>query len=197
MKVGATRREYRMGRRAEAAAHTAERILDAAAAIFWQRPTDQISLDEIAERARVSVLTVIRRFGSKEGVFAAAAERGAERIRLQRGAAVPGDVAGAVAILIEHYEELGDAVLRLLAEEGRSATLDAIVRRGREQHAEWCERVFAPALARLRGVARKRRLAQLMAVCDVYVWKILRRDRRLGRAEAARAIIELLEPLME
>ena len=134
---------------------------------------------------------------SKEGVFAAAIERGAERIRRQRGAAAPGDVAGAVAILVEHYEELGDAVLRLLAEEGGSAPLHAIVERAREQHAEWCERVFAPALAPLHGVARKRRLAQLMAVCDVYVWKILRRDRRLSRAQASRAILELLEPLME
>jgi AcrR family transcriptional regulator len=197
MKVEVPRRQYRMGRRAEAATHTAERVLDAAAAIFWERPTDQISLDEIAKRAHVSVLTIIRRFGSKEGVFAAAAERGAERIRRQRGAAVPGDFAGAVGILIEHYEELGDAVLRLLAEEGRNATLDAIVERGREQHAEWCARIFAPALSPLRGAARKRRLAQLIALCDVYVWKILRRDRGLGRAEAARAMIELLEPLME
>jgi AcrR family transcriptional regulator len=197
IKAEAPRRKYRMGRRAEAAAHTAERILDAAAAVFWERPTDQISLDEIAKRARVSVLTIIRRFSSKEGVFAAAVVRGAERIRRQRGAAAPGDVAGAVAILVEHYEELGDAVLRLLAEEGGSAPLHAIVERAREQHAEWCERVFAPALAPLHGVARKRRLAQLMAVCDVYVWKILRRDRRLSRAQASRAILELLEPLME
>jgi AcrR family transcriptional regulator len=197
MKIEARPREYRMGRRAEAAAHTAERILDAAAAVFWERPTDQISLDEIARRARVSVLTIIRRFGSKDGVFAAAAERGAERIRQQRGAAVPGDVAGAVAILVGHYEELGDSVLRLLADEGRSAPLHAIAERGREQHAQWCERIFAPALTPLRGAARKRRLGQLMAVCDVYVWKILRRDRGLSRAETEGAVIELLQPLME
>jgi AcrR family transcriptional regulator len=197
MKSGAPRREYRMGRRAEAVAHTANRILDAAAAIFWERPSGQVSLDEIARRARVSVLTIIRRFGSKEGVFAAAAERDAERIRRQRGVAVPGDLASAVAVLVEHYEELGEGVLRLLAEEGRNATLHAIADRGRQQHAEWCEQVFAPVLVRARGAARRRRLAQLMAVCDVYVWKILRRDRGLSRAETKRAIIEILEPLTE
>jgi AcrR family transcriptional regulator len=145
--------------------------------------------------ARVSALTIIRRFSGKEGVFAAAVERGAERIRRQRGAAVPGDLASAVAVLVEHYEELGEGVLRLLAEEGRNAALRAVADRGRQRHAEWCEQVFAPALAHARGAARRRRLAQLMAVCDVYVWKILRRDRALSRAETERAIVELLEPL--
>jgi len=186
-----------MGRRAEAAVQTGERILDAVEALFWERLTDDISLEEIARKAGVSALTVIRRFGGKDSVFAAAAERGAERIRQQRSHATPGDVPGAVKLLIEHYEEHGDAVLRLLVEEGRSTTLRAIVERGRETHREWCERIFASALLRLRGHDRKRRLAQLMAVCDVYLWKILRRDRGLSRAETERAVMEILQPLME
>src|SRR5258708_39552662 len=86
-----------MGRRAVAAAETADRILDAGEEIFWDRPTDQISLEEVARRAGVTVQTVIRRFGGKAGLFGAGAERGAERVRQQRENVTVGDVAGGAA----------------------------------------------------------------------------------------------------
>src|SRR5215813_10464007 len=121
-------RPYRMLARAEAAAATAERILDAAIELFWERPTDQISLDEVARRASVTVQTVIRRFGGRDGLFAAASEREAERVRRQRDEAPVGDVAAAVKVLVEHYETMGDRVLRLLAEEDRVPGLRAIGR---------------------------------------------------------------------
>lgn len=183
--------------RAEAAATTAERILDAAVEVFWELPTDQISLDEIAGRAEVTVQTVIRRFGGRDGLLAAAVERESEKVRRQRDEAVPGDLAGAVRVLIEHYEVIGDRGLRMLAEEERIPGLRAIVEGGREIHRAWCARVFASALARLRGLERERRLAQFVAVCDVYTWKLLRRDAGLSRRQTELAVIELLNPLLE
>ena len=42
------KRPYRMQARAQAAAATGERILDAAVAVFWQRPVDEIPLEEVA-----------------------------------------------------------------------------------------------------------------------------------------------------
>jgi hypothetical protein len=36
-----------------------------------------------------------------------------------------------------------------------------------------------------------------VAVCDVYVWKLLRRDARLSRDATQEAILELLTPLLE
>jgi AcrR family transcriptional regulator len=108
-----------MSARAEAAEATGERILDAALELFGERPTDQIPLDEVASRAGVSVQTVIRRFGGKEGLLAAAVDREASRVSGQRDQAPTGDVAGAVKVLVDHYEELGDRVLRLLGEEDR------------------------------------------------------------------------------
>jgi AcrR family transcriptional regulator len=183
--------------RAEAAATTAERILDAAVEVFWELPTDQISLDEIARRAGVTVQTVIRRFGGRDGLLAAAVERESEKVRRQRDEAVPGDPTGAVRVLIEHYENTGDRVLKMLAEEERVPALRAIVDRGRALHRAWCARVFAPALARLGGLERERRLAQFAAVCDVYTWKLLRRDAGLSRRQTELAVIELLNPLLE
>jgi AcrR family transcriptional regulator len=188
------KRAYRMVARAESAAATGERILDAAVDVFWELPGDQISLDEVARRAGVTVQTVIRRFGGRDRLFAAAAEREVEKVRQMRDEAVVGDHRGAVRVLLDHYEALGDRVMRLLAEEERSPGLREIIERGRALHREWCARVFAPAL---RGPGRTRRLAQLVAVCDVYTWKVLRRDAGLSRGQTELALIELLEPLLE
>jgi AcrR family transcriptional regulator len=191
------KRAYTMVARAEAAAATAERILDAAVEVFWELPTDKISLDEVGRRAGVTVQTVIRRFGGRDGLVAAAVERETEKVRRRRNEAVPGDSAGAVRILIDDYEVTGDPVMKMLAEEGRIPGLRAIVDGGREVHRAWCARVFAPALARLRGLERERRLAQFVAVCDVYTWKLLRRDAGLSRRQTELAMVELINPLLE
>jgi AcrR family transcriptional regulator len=191
------RRPYRMVARAESAAATGERILDAAVEVFWELPGEQISLDEVARRAGVTVQTVIRRFGGRDGLLASAAEREAERVGRQRGEAPVGDPARAVGVLVDHYEAMGDRVLRLLAEEERVPRLREIADRGRLLHRDWCARVFAPALAGRVGVERRRRLAQLVAICDVYTWKLLRWDAGLSRRETELALVELLGPLLE
>jgi AcrR family transcriptional regulator len=190
-------RPYRMVARAESALATGERILDAAVEVFWESPTAQVSLEEVARRAGVSVQTVIRRFGGREGLVTAAGEREARRVREQREQAAVGDVHGAVRVLVDHYEELGERVLRMLSEEPRVPGLHEIADRGRALHRQWCARVFAPALAGRSGIERDRRLAQLVTVCDVYTWKLLRLDCGLSRRQTELALIELLQPLLE
>ena len=194
--VEPAKRRYRMTARADAAAATRERILEAAVAVLWERPLVDISLEEVARRAGVSLPTVIRRFGDKAGLFAAAVEREYERVRQQRDEASVGDVRAAVRILVDHYEELGDAVLRLLAAESQVSGLSEIADRGRAYHTAWSERVFAPALTGLEGEERVRRLAEFIALTDVYLWKVLRRDRELTRSQTELALCELIEPLM-
>ena len=183
--------------RAQSAAATGERILDAAVEVFWELPGENVSLDEVARRAGVTVQTVIRRFGGRDGLFAAAAEREADKVARQRDEAPAGDPAGAVRALVDHYEEMGDRVLVLLAEEQRAPQLREIADRGRDYHRDWCARVFAAALDGREGVERRRRLAQLVAVCDVYMWKLLRRDAGLSRRQTELALVELLEPMLE
>ena len=63
----AARRPYRMTARAETAAATGERILDAAEELFWSRPLHKLHLQDVAAGAGVTVQTIIRRFGSKNG----------------------------------------------------------------------------------------------------------------------------------
>ena len=195
MKAAETgRRSYRMTSRATAAAATGERILDAAAQVFYEKA--DLPLEDVARRAGVAVQTVIRRFGGREGLFAAALERESGRVRDQRDTAPVGDVEAAVRVLLDHYEEYGDKVLTLLALESRSSAAAQVVAQGRLLHRSWCERVLAPALAGLDDGSRARRLAQLVAVTDVYTWKLLRRDAGLSRDDVELALRELLTPLM-
>lgn len=63
------------------------------------------------------------------------------------------------------------------------------------RHQEWVEHVFVAALAGLRGVDRKRRVAELIVATDVFTWKLLRRDQRLSRDQTITAIRELVEAL--
>ena len=190
-------RPYVMTARAESTRRTGERILDAAMALFWEQPTDQLSLEAVAHRADVSVQTIIRRFGGKDGLMAAAGQREAARIGAQRGEAPVGDVAAAVHVLVDHYEEMGERVLRMLAEEPRVPGLAPLVAHGRQVHREWCARVFAPALQQRTGTDRARLLAQLVAVCDLQTWALLRIHSGLSRRQTEQALVELITPLME
>jgi AcrR family transcriptional regulator len=189
------KRAYRMGARAEAAAETGRRILQATMELYTERFYDQVSLEDVAERAGVTVQTVLRRFGSKEKLIFAAAEEARRRVRSQRDRAPVGDVAGAVKVLVETYEEHGDRYLRLLAQEERVPAFRLITDTGRAHHYECVERDFAPLLAERTGPERERLLAQLIAICDLYFWKLLRRDLGLSREQTELTIIEAIRAL--
>jgi AcrR family transcriptional regulator len=190
-------RSYLMVARAASSAATGERILDAAVDAFWAQPGEQVSLDEVARRAGVSVQTVIRRFGGRDGLLAAAVQRESQRVEAERDPATVTDARSAVGQLVTHYETMGDRVLAMLAEEARTPALREVAGSGRRFHRSWCVAVFAATLANLSGDAHERRLAQLVAVCDVYTWKLLRRDAGLSRVETELALLELIEPLLE
>jgi AcrR family transcriptional regulator len=155
-----------------------------------------VRLEDIAAAAEVSAPTVTHRFGSKEALMAAVARAGLERVRQQRCEAPVGDLAGAIANLIEHYELWGDSVMHLLSQEAAVPVIREVTDAGRAFHVTWVEETFAPWLSRL-GAVRKRRLSQLVALMDVYVWKVLRRDRDLSQAETELALREMISALLE
>ena len=186
------KRPYQMRARAEAAAETGRRILEAVIELHTERFFDQVSLEDIAERAGVTVQTVIRRFGSKERLIEAATEMANRQVVHQRDQAPVGDIEGAVKNLVDHYEEWGDSVLRLLAQEERVPAFRSVTDAGRALHYQWVERTFAPLLAERTGKARRRLLAELIVICDVYFWKLLRRDLGLSREQTDLAIRETI-----
>jgi len=191
-----TRRPYRLGRRADGYARTHEAILRATVDDFWAGPTPDLRLEAIAERAGVSVQTVLRHFENKAALLSAAVDWQARRVASSRDPSDAPDLPSAVRQLVAHYEEIGDGVVRLLAEEGRTPELRSIVERGRVVHRDWCRDVFATTLRPLPPAPRRVRLAQLVAVCDVYTWWLLRRQEGLSRRTTAAALTELLHPLL-
>jgi len=68
-------RAYRLGRRAESAAATRDRIIDAAAALYETQGVNQTTLQAIATNADVSRGTILHHFGGTAGVLDAVAER--------------------------------------------------------------------------------------------------------------------------
>jgi AcrR family transcriptional regulator len=190
--VSSTRRPYRMGARADAAQATVDRVLDVAVQLFTATPYEDVSLDEVAARAEVTKRTVLRRFGSKDTLFGEAMQRAVGEMIRHREAAPVGDVDGAVANVVAQYEQWGDNRLRLLAQEDRIPIVAQWVQGGREWHWAWVERVFTPQLSGLTGPARRRRVAALVVLTDVYTWKLLRRDLGLSRDATERTLVELI-----
>ncbi len=184
-----------MAARAAAVEVTRERILDAACDAFLASWYDDVTLRDLAAAADVALQTLVNHFGTKESLYGVAVERISDAIEARRYEVEPGDVEGAVAALIADYDRTGDFTLRALAEEGRLAVVGPGLARGRRGHQDWVEHVFPPALTGLRGAARQRRLAQLVAITDVYTWKLLRRDKGLSRDQTVLAVRELVEAL--
>jgi AcrR family transcriptional regulator len=181
--------------RAQASAALRERIIDSTERLFEELASDRFSLEDVAAGAGTTVQTVLRHFGSKDQLLRATMARGMDRVRQARMQAPVGNVSAAVLNLVEHYEGLGDMVLRWLAEEDRNPFMHEVLDHGREFHHEWVAQTFAPQLQRATGAAKRRRVAQLVAITDVYVWKLLRRDLQLSRRQTEAAIIELIEAL--
>lgn len=190
--IRAQTRPYRMVARAEATRATASRVLDVALALFTEKPYEDVSLDEIAERARVTKRTVLRRFGSKDALFVGAINRATGEMAAHLDTAPIGEVAGAVSNIVEHYERWGANRLRLLSQGDRIPIVAEHVENGRHYHWAWVERVFAPLLLGMRGAARKRRAGALVMLTDVYTWKLLRLDLGLSQADTERILVELI-----
>lgn len=172
---------------------TRRSILDAAVEIGDPR----VPLAAIAAQAGVSQRTILRHFGDRGGLFAAAMAHGTERVAEERFAIPAGNVDAAAANLVAHYERMGDGVVARLAEEGTDERIDSVLESGRALHRDWVEEKLGPLLGHLPRSTRRRRLAQLAAVCDVYTWKLLRRDSRLDAKETEKAIAELVRGLIE
>lgn len=67
--VGVAPRKYDQVARAQAAAETRRRILEAVGQRLREAPTEQLSLDKVAQLAGVSRSTIYADFGSRAGLF--------------------------------------------------------------------------------------------------------------------------------
>lgn len=180
-----------MSARAEAVGATKERIVGAARALFLEHAYEDVTLAAIAADAGVSHQTVLNHFESKDGVVLAVADAFSADTLSARYQAKPGDVAGAVKVLVGEYERFGDANVRWAMTADRLGQLAVLMDGAREGHQAWLQEIFGEALPAT-PAARRRAVHALHAATDVYTWKLLRRDLRLSRAETEKTMVDLV-----
>ncbi|WP_336978163.1 TetR/AcrR family transcriptional regulator [Altererythrobacter fulvus] len=183
-------RDYRQSARAKAAEETGNRIVDAFMAHLQTQWFDEIRLDDVAKEAGVTVQTVIRRFGGKEGLLKAASDRMQEEIVGERAPAAQ-DVGGAVDTLIGEYEAVGPLMMRLLSQEDRYPAIRTIADRGRATHRQWVGDVFARWLPLVPAERREAVHDRLVIALDLYVWKLLRADMGRSVEQLRKAMLEM------
>jgi AcrR family transcriptional regulator len=187
-------RAYRMSARADAAAETGRRIVSAAYELFLALDYDDVTLQAVAERAGVTLQTVLRRFSSKEGLVTAIREVVGPEIERTRAVEKPGDIPEAVRRLVESYEAIGPMNWRMLQLEQRIPVIREALETGRKLHRAWIEDVFAEYLPR-RGKERERGVLRLYAATDFYQWKLYRVDFGLPAAELERLMRAQVEAI--
>jgi AcrR family transcriptional regulator len=178
-----------MGARAEAVAATRRSIVHAVVGLASQHPFAEISLDDVAGRAGVSVQTVLRQFGSRDGLMDEAMDVAMTEVEESRRTP-PGDVTAAVRTVMDHYEDRGRASLLLLGQETYDDLARRVTTRGKALHRDWVRAAFAPA------TDDEAVLDLLVVATDVYTWKLLRLDRRLSRAATERRMHHLVTAVL-
>ncbi|GAB3257322.1 TetR/AcrR family transcriptional regulator [Nocardioides dilutus] len=184
-----TTRSYTMTTRAEAAEATRRRIVEAVVGLASERPFAEITLDAVAERAGVSVKTVLRQYGNRDGLFAAAMDAAMRDTEDERRTP-PGDAEAAVRSVVDHYERRGRTALLMLAQEDHDDVARQATDRGKAMHRAWVRDAFSPATDDV-GL-----LDLLVVATDVYTWKLLRLDRGHSRALTERRMHDLVGALL-
>lgn len=173
----AATRPYRQTARAASAEANKASVLEAFRRRLEGDWFEDIRLEDVAQDAGVTVQTVIRLFGGKDGLLIATIDRMAGAIHLNRGAQTD-DPRLLASRIIEDYEQVGDLVMRLLAQEERHPAIRKVTDFGRREHRASLSRAFAAALSPLSEIEARQRLDALVVATDLYVWKLIRRDMR-------------------
>jgi AcrR family transcriptional regulator len=186
-------RKYDMGARQQAKTATRDVIIRAAIDTFMAERSFAITLPSVAERAQVTVTTVLRHFGNRDSLIDAAWARAYDEVMAER-VAPQGDPEAAMEVLITHYERRGGVVLAMLADDidPRAARMNNA---GRLAHREWVEQVFTDRLPAT-AVERARLVDVLVVATDVYAWKLLRLDRGLSVDDVADRMGLMTEALL-
>ncbi len=191
------RRPYKQVARAAAQRRTREALLDAAMEEFTQGRWAKVSLQELASRADVTKQTLLRHFGSKDGLLMQALASTASEMYTQRWSAIPGDIEGAVENVLDHYEAWGERSLRVGAWlDSGPPTLAGISQMARKLHYDWIEYAFGPQLEHRHGEERLRCRAALIALCDVHTWWLLAHDLGFERTALRATLTTAIERLL-
>jgi AcrR family transcriptional regulator len=192
-----TTRKYEMGVRAKAAETTSEEIIRVVGELWMKYSIHEITLQMVAQNTGVTVMTILRKFGSKEGLFEAAIRTDTVGIQDVRKESQAGNISQAISILMKEYEYAGPAVIRTLAVENDLPVAAKILKKGRELHKEWCQRIFAQYLPESNDKEYEIMLGAFYAATDVYKWKLLRIDLGYSKEETVKIFIKTVRGIIK
>lgn len=182
-----------MEKRAASAHKTETKILEALGNVWLEGSLKDITLEHIAERSGVTVRTILRKFGSKEGLFDAALNVDIGGIQSIKDRTIAGDLDSIVDSLLEEYESTGMAGIRTLYLEFEMEQAASILKLARQKHKEWCQRVFEPFLANDNDQKRYEMIGALYVETDINCWKLLRIDLGYSLEETRAIMLKKIE----
>jgi len=197
--MNSTTRKYDSSKRQAQAEARRTHILKCAARMLADATNDEFRLEDVAQAAGVSVQTILRAFGCKDGLVVATLETEApDSVDFTSFANIEvDDLETFVRTVFSVYDKIGDLVIHALAEEHRSPIFQRSLDVGRSYHVEWVSQVFAPYLERQTPAERTALFRALMIATDIYVWKILRRDESLSLDEVVATVSYSLKSLIQ
>lgn len=170
-----------------------------AAALMRERNFGDFTLDEVAERAETPVQSVLRAYGSNDALFVEALSKFAagDVDETMRDAVASGDFPETIATLFRLSDKIGDAVIRMLAEEPRFPALKEANDLGRDYHRKTVTTAFGKYLDSLPMAERRVLHSALCVTTDIYVWKILRRDEGQSLEHTIATVTHIVDRLLK
>jgi AcrR family transcriptional regulator len=179
-------RTYSMANRSEQVAANEKKIMETVIELWMHHPVNDITLERVAGLSGVTVRTLLRKYGSKDGLLEACVEYENPGFMERRNGVKAGDIDTALETLLDEYEEMGNGVIRTISVEEEMPFAGKLLDRGRKEHRAWCARVFGPFLPITGDPDYEIQLAALIAVTEIYLWKLLRKDLGHSRADTLR-----------
>lgn len=184
-------RRYRSPLREEHAAATRDRLLTSAHALLRTvRPVD-LSYNQLAAEAEVSVRTVYRHFPTSDDLFRALSDRLlGQLLGPGVGPRDPLDLRGGKALLARQFAlmEADPALFRVFF---------AVPTRSRTGGNEPVERMFSPHVAHLGPRERAMVLAMIDLVASPYAWDVLHANWGLPAGDATQASLFAIRAVLD
>lgn len=165
-------RAYRLGQRAAARTDRRQRVLEATGEVLWEQGFDATTLQAVADRAGLSLKSLVRYFGTKDALLRACMKQAVRDEEAQRDVPV-GDVDAIARTLADRYEKVGDWHVRNSHVEFRHPLLAEWMAAARRSHRDWLARAFAPWLD-VGEPLREQRVMALFCATELRSWWAVR-----------------------
>ncbi len=172
------------------------KIIHAFGRLWDQHSIKDITLEMVGKEAGVTTRTIMRKFGSKEGLLNESLPELTAKIESNRKVTKPGDIDAILNTLLSNYESMGEAAIRTIFLEPELEIARKIGAKGRELHRKWCIQMFSPHLPEPESPEYESRLNSFIAATEIYLWKLLRKDLNLSKAQTFAVFKNVIEGLV-